>query len=140
MGQQQLLLIVLSVIIVGISVVVGIQTFSSSAAAANQDAVVADLTKMGSDAQGWYRKPSMLGGGGSSFGSTTLTLLGYPTNPTDVSGTYATSNGDYTITGRAAGEFVIQGIGKEDGDGDGTSVTVDMTVQPNNVVFNVANR
>lgn len=140
MGQQQLLLIVLSVIIVGISVVVGIQTFSSSAAAANQDAVVADLTKMGSDAQGWYRKPSMLGGGGSSFGSTTLTLLGYPTTPADVAGSYATSNGDYTITSRSGSDFVIQGVGKEDGDGDGTPVTVDMTVQPNNVIFDVTNR
>ena len=140
MGQQQLLLIVLSVFIVGISVVVGIQTFSSSAAAANQDAVVADLTKMGSDAQGWYRKPSMLGGGGSSFGNTTLTLLGYPTTPADVAGSYATSNGDYSITSRSGSDFVIQGVGKEDGDGDGTPVTVDMTVQPNNVVFDVTNR
>jgi hypothetical protein len=140
MGQQQLLLIVLSVIIVGVSVVTGIQTFSSSAASSNQDAVITDLTKIGSDAQGWYRKPTMLGGGGNTYGAVTLTLLGYPTTPTDITGTYTTDNGTYTISARAAGQFVIDGVGNEDGDGDGTNVTVQMTVQPNNVAVAVTNR
>ena len=43
MGQQQLLLIVLGVIIVGIAVVVGINVFTASSANANRDAVIADF-------------------------------------------------------------------------------------------------
>ena len=60
MGQQQLLLIVLGVIIVGIAVVVGINVFTASASQANRDAVVADLTNLASMAQAYYRKPVAL--------------------------------------------------------------------------------
>ena len=48
MGQQQLLLIVLSVIIVGIAVAVGITTFQSNAVEANRQAVISDLVNYAS--------------------------------------------------------------------------------------------
>lgn len=67
MGQQQLLLIVLGVIIVGIAVVVGINVFTASSLQANNDALIADLTTIGSMAQQHYRKPAAMGGGGNSF-------------------------------------------------------------------------
>src|ERR1035437_1779964 len=67
MGQQQLLLIVLGVIIVGIAVVVGINVFTASAASANRDAITADLTNLAAMAQQFYRKPVALGGGGNTF-------------------------------------------------------------------------
>ena len=51
MGQQQLLLIVLSVIIVGIAVVVGIQMFGASAASSNLEAVTSDLLHLAARAQ-----------------------------------------------------------------------------------------
>jgi len=46
MGQQQLLLIVLGVIIVGIAVVVGINLFNANATNANRDGVISDLNKI----------------------------------------------------------------------------------------------
>ena len=67
MGQQQLLLIVLGVIVVGIAVVVGINLFSANAVSANRDGVTADLTNLGAMAQQYYRKPAAMGGGGSTF-------------------------------------------------------------------------
>ncbi|MDA3860604.1 MAG: hypothetical protein PF445_05210 [Melioribacteraceae bacterium] len=67
MGQQQLLLIVLGVIIVGIAVVVGINVFTASSLEANKSALVADLQTIGSMAQQYYRKPTAMGGGGNSF-------------------------------------------------------------------------
>lgn len=73
MGQQQLLLIVLGVIIVGIAVVVGINVFTASSLQANNDAVIADLTTIGSLAQQHYRKPNAMGGGGNSFDGSTVT-------------------------------------------------------------------
>ena len=54
MGQQQLLLIVLGVIIVGIAVVVGINVFTASAASSNRDAITSDLTNLASLSQEYY--------------------------------------------------------------------------------------
>ena len=49
MGSQQLLLIVLGVIIVGIAVIVGISIFGSNADQANKDAVTHDDSATVSD-------------------------------------------------------------------------------------------
>ncbi len=67
MGQQQLLLLVLSAIIVGVSIVIGINMFASSAVQANQDAVLQDCLHIAGRAQEWLRKPEALGGGGGTF-------------------------------------------------------------------------
>ena len=67
MGQQQLLLIVLGVIIVGIAVVVGINVFTASSVEANRNALIGDATNLASMAQQYYRKPTALGGGNQTF-------------------------------------------------------------------------
>ena len=69
MGQQQLLLIVLGVIVVGIAVVVGINLFNASAVSANRDGVVSDLNNLGAMAQQHYKKPASMGGGGQAAAS-----------------------------------------------------------------------
>ncbi len=76
MGSQQLLLIVLGVIIVGIAVVVGISIFGSNADQANKDAMTQDALRMAAAAQGFYHKPTLLGGGGNSFVGITLADVG----------------------------------------------------------------
>ncbi len=70
MGQQQLLLIVLGVIIVGIAVVVGINLFNANAEEAAKDGVVSDNTNLGAMAQQHYKKPGSMGGGGNTFDGT----------------------------------------------------------------------
>lgn len=67
MGQQQLLLIVLGVIIVGIAIAVGINMFVSASEDANRDAVTSDLSHLASKAQQYYRKPTTMGGGNGDF-------------------------------------------------------------------------
>ena len=67
MGQQQLLLLALSTIIVGLAIVMGINMFGENAAQSNLDAVTNDVLTIASRAQGWYRKPAQMGGGGRSF-------------------------------------------------------------------------
>ena len=103
MGQQQLLLIVLGVIIVGIAVVVGINVFTASSLNANSDAVIADLTTIASMAQQYYRKPEAMGGGGNSF-------VGFT-----IPGTLdTTANGIYTLDGAAtASQVKFIGTGNE---------------------------
>ena len=67
MGQQQLLLIVLGVIVVGIAVVVGINLFNANAVSSNRDGVVSDLNNLGAMAQQFYKKPTSMGGGSNTF-------------------------------------------------------------------------
>jgi len=88
MGQQQLLLIVLGVIIVGIAVAVGINMFSSSAIEANRDAVTSDITLLSSKAQQHFKKPTSMGGGGNDFD-------GFAFGALDT----VNSNGQYRVTG-----------------------------------------
>ena len=84
MGQQQLLLIVLGVIVVGIGVVVGINLFSANAVSANRDGIVADLTNLGAMAQLYYRKPAAMGGGGYTFTGWSIVGTKLDTTPNGV--------------------------------------------------------
>ncbi len=112
MGQQQLLLIILGVIVVGIAVAVGITMFSDNAISANRDAVSNDLVNLAARAQQYYRRPLALGGGGNSFVGLTAdnTGLAKLTNM----GSSGNSNGTYRIsTAGTLNEVVIEGTGKE---------------------------
>ena len=103
MGQQQLLLIVLGVIIVGIAIAVGISMFKSSAVDANRSAVASDLANLASKAQRYYRTPVELGGGGNSFANFAL-------GPLDT----ANANGRYGVEVSSTGDSVIiHALGRE---------------------------
>lgn len=67
MGQQQLLLIVLGVIIVGIAIVVGINLFNANAEESTKDTMVSEGINLGAMMQQYYKKPIALGGGGNKF-------------------------------------------------------------------------
>jgi Tfp pilus assembly protein PilE len=56
MGQQQLLLLVLGAIIVGLAIVVGINLFGQGALKANEDSVRQDILSMMSRVEEYYRK------------------------------------------------------------------------------------
>ncbi len=98
MGQQQLLLVILVTIIVGIATVVAINTFGSASDNANLDAVRQDVVQFASSAQGYFKKPTMLGGGGNSFTGITFNQVAFPTDAVSNDGLTAfNSNGHYTI-------------------------------------------
>ncbi len=101
MGQQQLLLVILVTIIVGIATVVAINTFSSAADSATLDSVRQDLTSISSSAQSYYLKPEMLGGGGRDFDGLTFNNITFSGNASDA---YTATNeyGTYVINGGAA--------------------------------------
>jgi len=126
MGQQQLLLIVLSVIIVGIAVAVGITTFQSNAIEANRQAVISDLVNYASKAQRFFRTPTQLGGGSQNFQSFGLS----PIDTANANGSYGvvTSQpsgvtpvaGSITAVPSSALTIYIQGSGNETGN-DGSN-------------------
>lgn len=134
MGQQQLLLIVLGVIVVGIAIVVGINLFNANAQQANRDGVISDLQNLAAMAQAHFKKPAAMGGGGNSFtNSNGGTAWAIPTN-------LATSpNGTYAITTQAAGNLVITGTGNQLGNDGAANVGATMTVTANAATVAVTN-
>jgi hypothetical protein len=62
MGQQQLLLLVLSTVIVGLATVAGIQAFDEGQNQATQDALTQRALSIGNDLYAVSQKPSQLGG------------------------------------------------------------------------------
>ncbi len=110
MGQQQLLLIVLGVIIVGIAIVVGITIATTSAQSSNRDQVISDLNTLASYAHQYYRKTTSMGGGGSTFTGWTIP----PAIDTTGNGTYTATAGAQTVT--------IVGTGFEKGNDGSTNV------------------
>ncbi len=66
MGTQQILLIVLSVIIVGVAVAVGITMFATQATNSNRQALVGELQNFGAAAMQYYKTPVSQGGGGGT--------------------------------------------------------------------------
>ena len=119
MGQQQLLLLVLSAIIVGVSIMIGINMFTSSAVQANQDAVVQDCMMIAARAQEWWRKPAAMGGGNRTFTGVTLTALNIDSVNVNVSAPYTLDVAPQLLT--------ITGTGVE-----GIKVTV--VVDPDSIV------
>jgi hypothetical protein len=66
-GQQQLLLIVLAIIIIGIAVVFSITLFRQKAIDSKRDLLIDECGNLAMDAMKYYKKPSDLGGGGNTF-------------------------------------------------------------------------
>jgi len=101
MGQQQLLLIVLGVIIVGIAVLLGIVIFQQSSVDEKRDLVINESLHIAQLAQQYYLKPSALGGGDNSFSGWTIPRQ-FQTG----------ANGSFTAT-VDPNEVQIVGIGNE---------------------------
>ena len=134
MGTQQLLLIIVGVVVVGIMIVVGIFMFRDQAAATNRDALSNDLVHLASGAQKYYRRPPVLGGGGSSFEGLTMSKI--TSKQRNANGLYALSP-DPTPAGQSS--VIITGTGTENGN-DGTNpVLVTMTVLADSILMVVNN-
>jgi Tfp pilus assembly protein PilE len=111
MGQQQLLLVILVTIIVGIATVVAINTFGAAADSANLDAVRQDVAQIAAAAQGFYMKPVMLGGGGRSFEGITFNDMAFAASEITAGGlTAENENGTYTISEDDATDFLITAV------------------------------
>lgn len=101
MGQQQLLLILLGILIIGVAIIVGINLFRANAIETKRANVTNELVNLASLAQQYYLKPSSLGGGARSFTGWKI--------PDEL---VTTANGHYTAT-VFADSIVLLGIGNE---------------------------
>lgn len=107
MGQQQLLLIVLGTIIVGVAVVVGINMFTIGAINSERDALILDINTVAASAASYWRKPAALGGGARSFvGVSDITSFGSDSS---------TINGNFVMSSVTANQFVLTATGANEG-------------------------
>ncbi|MBI4548523.1 MAG: hypothetical protein HY707_11110 [Ignavibacteriae bacterium] len=116
MGQQQLLLIILGVIIVGIAIAVGISQFGAHSAQANKDGVTSSLVNIAANAYQYRIRPTTMGGGGNSYAGYTV--------PSKMA---SDDNGSYALSGSpTATSIAFTGTSSVNGSWVAT-ITVDST-------------
>lgn len=101
MGQQQLLLVILGIIIVGVAIAISIQLFRANAIDRKRELLAGESNNIGSIAISYYKKPKMMGGGGRTFTGWQI--------PSQLE---ATENGSYTAT-VSEDNVIIIGTGTE---------------------------
>jgi hypothetical protein len=101
LGQQQLLLLVLGIIIVGIAIAISIQLFRQNAIDSKRDILMNECSNIASIAIGYYKRPAAFGGGSKSF-------IGWSV-PTELR---STVNGSYTAV-VYRDSVIITGTGTE---------------------------
>ena len=146
MGQQQLLLIVLGIIIVGIAIAVGISSMSSSRSETNRQAVVNDLLNLGRKAQSYFRTPAQMGGGSQNFQGFYISAIDTGNANGSygaVSGTAPTGTnfvpGNTTPISSSAQTIYIIGCGTEKGNNKATQVKAYVEITPNDMQAYILN-
>ncbi|MCD4797268.1 MAG: hypothetical protein K8R49_08910 [Candidatus Cloacimonetes bacterium] len=126
MGTQQILLIVLSMIIVGIAVTSGIMMFNAKSVSSNRQSIIGEMNTFANSAFSFYRTPTEQGGGGNSWGSDVDDIgvwMGYRYDkPTD---TITMDDGTFflSISGTS---LTILGTGTEIGTNGSSNVQVQL--------------
>ena len=126
MPQQQLLLIILGVIVVGAAIAVGFVLMSDQSSSANRDNLSTDLVVLGQRVQSYYRKPASHGGGDYSFNGFTIDKVLRDT---------ATSNGSFSIVGAVSdqGPVRIDATGRNTGNDRINPLKIEMLVFPDTI-------
>ena len=99
MGQQQLLLLIAGVIIVGIAIVVGVQMFSAHSTEANKDGLTSGIMAINANAYEFKIRPRTLGGGLPSYVNYAIPIK-----------LQSDENGAYTITSVTAMQIQLHAV------------------------------
>ncbi len=103
MGQSQLLIIAISVLVIGIAILAGTGFFQSDEVEINKKAMINDINHIAMAARRYYSRPYALGGGNFSYGGFV------------VPSTYQSNlNGRYSATVLTPKSLQIMGISGRD--------------------------
>ncbi len=142
MGTQQILLIVLSVIIVGIAIAVGIMMFNNQAYNSNQSAIAGELQNYAAQVIQFWKTPESQGGGGqleanntiakiAPFIGFTYTAPGGGGEPED--NLLVSENGRYRIASTATNTVILEGIGNTAKNSNYPKITTTVVLNPGTV-------
>jgi hypothetical protein len=137
MGNQQILLIVLGMIIVGVAITVAIILVNENAVSSNKDAIAADLLNISAKVQQYYNTPASMAGGAHTYIGLTANAAGMSRL---VSSDFSNNgNGIYSIrTAGTTSQVVLQGVGNVEMS-DGTYPTLSCVVRPGNATVLIEN-
>jgi hypothetical protein len=123
MGQTQLFLVVLGMMLIGIAIYVGVSMFSANTVEDSRNAIIVDLQNLAARANAYYWKPATQGGGGKSFANISMSQV-YPMSENP--------NASYHIESAQDDQCVISGVGKVvTTNGDSIRVRIRVTTQRN---------
>jgi len=103
MGQQNLLLIVVGIMIVAVATVVAISMFRGNSVETARNNLIVDLGFYAQKAREFYWKPRGQGGGGNSFIGVRIDNLSYSTE---------NENGRYFVESSIQNELILVGVGR----------------------------
>jgi len=124
MGQTQLLLVILGVLLVGIAIFVGIGMFQHNAVDDVRNAVMTDLNNYAARALAYYGKPTTQGGGDKSFDGVTMGMI-FPSAEN--------VNGRYYVESAGGDNCVLVGVGKAIAGSDSIRIRITVTPQRNTI-------
>ncbi len=114
MGQQQLLLIVIGVIIVGIAIVASLAVIQSNARQQNEALLIQECLAISNSAQSWVRRPVVLGGPQTQGDYTGLDFSKLGKQVAAGTVIWTNVNGDrYWIIGGGTNNFSLIAYGRE---------------------------
>jgi hypothetical protein len=123
MGQTQLLLVILGLLLVGVAIYVGVSMFEANTIENTRNAIIGDLNAFAARAHAYYWKPISQGGGDKSFANVTLRII-FPMGENN--------NARYYLESTNQDQAVIVGVGKVvAGNGDSVRVRIRIT-EPRN--------
>lgn len=102
MGQQQLLLVILGVILVAFAIAFGLSMFSTRSLQATKEALVTDMNVIADDAYQYRIRTTSMGGGNQSYKVSDSQKYTIPSKLT------SNENGSYTITEITANRIAIK--------------------------------
>ncbi|MBI2619095.1 MAG: hypothetical protein HYW57_03345 [Ignavibacteriales bacterium] len=103
MGQQNLLIIVVGILIVGVAITVAIAMFRGNSIETSRNNLIVDLGFYAQKAREYYWKPRGQGGGGNSFEGVRIDNLAYKTE---------NENGRYYVESSTQNELILVGVGR----------------------------
>ena len=138
MGIQQILLLVLSVIIVGVSVSVAITMFNNQAYIANQQAVASELQNYGLQAIQYYKTPKSQGGAGEDSTVATIPIISTFLGFSGTGNSVTSDNGEFRVISITGSTLTFKGLGKEFKNGKYPLVTTTVSMSVGTVISSVS--
>jgi len=128
MGQQQLLLVIMVTIVVGVATIVAVNVLNNQVTQANRDAVRQDLAQAASYVQSLWERPSTMDGAGRDFTTMNvediLRYINVPSSSFQSGDSEATNeNGTFRIEIESETELLI--IGEPDSGPPNLEITVE---------------
>ena len=120
MGQTQLFLVLLGLLIIGVAIYVGLTMFGANTEEDTRNAIIQDLQTFSSHALAYYSKSTSQGGGDKSFNGVTIRQI-YPMVENE--------NARYYVESATDDQCIIDGVGKIVSGDDSIRVRVRVTPQ-----------